>query len=123
MVFKDLPLIRIGHMRFKFGGTHTGPPNLIPFKTIMPYLRGQMGWFIGTINLLGNVVLLVPIGFLMRIDFPKMRWPMALVIAFATGLAIEGMQEVFQVGIFDIDDVTLNALGVMVGFWIKGKKK
>ena len=38
-------------------------------------------------------------------------------LAAAAGLAIEGMQVVLRVGIFDIDDVILNALGVMIGYW------
>lgn len=34
-----------------------------------------------------------------------------------TGLAIELTQMVLHIGIFDIDDVILNSLGVMLGFW------
>jgi glycopeptide antibiotics resistance protein len=34
IVFKNLPLIRIGSLMIKFGGTQQGPANLVPFKTI-----------------------------------------------------------------------------------------
>ena len=64
MVFKDVPLIRIGSLMIKFGGSHEGPASLIPFKTILPYLLGEKGLIIAGINLVGNVVLLVPVGFL-----------------------------------------------------------
>ncbi len=117
MVFKEMPLIRIGHLRLNFGGTQEGPANFIPFKTILPYLMGERGWMIAGINLIGNIILLVPIGFLAPFVHWNMTWKKSLILAVAAGLALEGMQAVFHVGIFDIDDVILNGLGVMVGFW------
>lgn len=116
MVFKDLPIIRIGAMRLNLGGTHEGAPNLIPFKTIFLYMRGQMGLFMALINLIGNIILPFPIGFLVAFDFPKLTWKKCLAIAIATGLLIETLQAVLHVGIFDVDDIILNALGVMLGY-------
>ena len=40
-----------------------------------------------------------------------------MIIALATGLAIEITQVILKVGIFDIDDVILNGIGVIIGFW------
>lgn len=117
MVFKDLPVIRIGALMFNFGGTHEGPANLLPFKTILPYLLGEKGLVIAGINLVGNVVLLVPIGFLVPFVVANMTSKKSLALAVAAGFAIEGMQALLHVGIFDIDDVILNGLGVMVGYW------
>jgi len=117
MVFKDMPLIRIGPLMLNFGGTHEGPANLVPFKTILPYLLGDKGLMIAVINLAGNIVLLVPIGFLVPFVYQNITWKKSLALAVAVGFAIEGMQALFHVGIFDIDDVILNALGVMVGYW------
>ena len=117
MVFKDMPLIRIGPLRFNFGGTQEGPANLIPFKTILPYLLGEKGFMIAAINLVGNIVLLVPIGLIVPLVFRNITWKKSLAVALAAGFAIEGMQALLHVGIFDIDDVLLNALGVMVGYW------
>ena len=117
MVFKDLPTIRLGRLRFNFGGTQEGPANLVPFKTILPYLLGEKGFIIAIINLVGNIVLLVPIGFLVPFVYRNMTWKKSLALAVAAGFTIEGMQAVFRVGIFDIDDIILNALGVMVGYW------
>lgn len=117
MVFKDVPHIRIGPLMFNFGGTQDGAANLVPFKTILPYLLGDKGFVIAFINLAGNIVLLVPIGFLVSFIYPDMTWKKSLALAIAPGLAIEGMQAVLHVGIFDIDDVILNGLGVMVGYW------
>ena len=117
MVFKDMPLIRIGSLRFNFGGTQEGPANLIPFKTILPYLLGEKGFMIAAINLVGNIVLLVPIGLIVPLVFRNITWKKSLAVALAAGFAIEGMQALLHVGIFDIDDVLLNGLGVMVGYW------
>lgn len=117
MVFKDVPVIRVGPMMLNFGGTHVGRANLIPFKTILPYLLGEKGLIIGSINIVGNIVLLVPIGFLVPFVYRKMTWKKSLVLAVAAGLSIELMQELLRVGIFDIDDVILNAVGVLIGYW------
>ena len=118
MVFKDLPTIRIGQLMLNFAGTESGhPANFVPFKTILPYLFGYKGLIIAGINLVGNVVLLVPIGFLVMLVYPNMTWKKSVALAVAAGLAIEVMQTVLRVGIFDIDDVILNALGVMIGYW------
>lgn len=69
MVFKDVPLIRMGSLRINFGGSHEGPANLLPLKTILPYLLGKKGLIIAGINLVGNVVLLCQLDFLFRSSF------------------------------------------------------
>jgi glycopeptide antibiotics resistance protein len=119
LVFKDVPPIRIGSLMLNFGGTDAGrPANFLPFKTILSYLLGEKGLIIAGINLGGNIALFVPIGFLVSFVYRKLTWQKSLALAVAVGLAIEGMQVVFRVGIFDIDDVILNALGVMTGYWV-----
>jgi glycopeptide antibiotics resistance protein len=118
MVFKDMPTIRIGSLMLNFSGTDGGhPANLVPFKTILQYLLGDKGWIIAGANLVGNIAPLVPIGFLVPFVYRHMTWRKSLALAAAAGLAIEGMQVVLRVGIFDIDDMILNALGVMIGYW------
>ncbi|ETZ21925.1 VanZ family protein [Pedobacter sp. V48] len=117
MVFKDVPMIRIGSLMIYFGGSQTGPANLVPFKTILVYLLGEKGLIIGGINLIGNIILLVPVGLLGSLAFPNITWKKMLALAVAAGFAIEGLQVILSVGIFDIDDVILNGLGVMIGYW------
>lgn len=118
MVFKDVPTIKIGQLMLNFGGTQADrPANFLPFKTILPYLLGENGLMIAGINLIGNIALLVPIGFLVPFVSRSITWKKSLALAVAVGLAIEVMQVVLHVGIFDIDDVILNGLGVMIGYW------
>src|SRR6185369_111997 len=118
MVFKDIPTIRIGSLMLNFAGTNGGhAPNFVPFLTIVPYLLGFKGWIIAGVNLGGNIALLVPIGLLAPLVYRRMTWKASLALGVAAGLCIEVMQTVLRVGIFDIDDVILNALGVMIGYW------
>lgn len=118
MVFKDMPTIQIGQLMLNFSGTNAGHgPNFVPFKTILPYLLGHKGLIIAGINLIGNIALLIPIGFLVPCINQKLNWKNSLFIAIISGLTIEMMQVVLGVGIFDIDDILLNALGVMIGYW------
>lgn len=119
MVFKDAPMVRVGHLMLNFAGTDGGhPPNFIPFATIAPYLLGHKGLIIAGINLAGNVILLVPVGFLVPLVFRRITWKRALALSVGSGLFIELLQAALRVGIFDIDDVLLNALGAMLGFWV-----
>jgi glycopeptide antibiotics resistance protein len=117
LVFKNA-LFKIGPLRFKFAPQGADQANFLPFKTIVPYLRGEHGRVIAIINLVGNIALFVPIGFLVPVIYRKMTWQKSLALAVAAGLAIEGMEVVFRVGVFDIDDVILNAFGVMIGYWV-----
>jgi glycopeptide antibiotics resistance protein len=117
MVYKDLPTIKIGTLILKLGGTDGGhPANFVPFKTIVPYLFGS-NLIISGSNLAGNIALLVPVGLLLPLVFKSINWKKALMLAVTAGLAIECLQVILRVGIFDVDDVILNALGVMVGYW------
>jgi glycopeptide antibiotics resistance protein len=131
MVFKDFAMVKIGHVMLNFAGTDAGHgANFVPFVTIVPYLLGYKGWIIAGVNLVGNILPLVPIGFLLPFVYRDATWKKSLVLAVATGLAIEVLQVLLRVGIFDIDDVLLNALGVMLGYcasvvltkWISERK-
>jgi glycopeptide antibiotics resistance protein len=116
VVFKAIPTIRMGHLRLKFAGPHTGPANLVPFKTIVPELLGQGNHLIDMVNLIGNIIPFMPIGLLAPLVFRSISWQKALVLGVVTGLTFEVLEVVFRVGIFDVDDVILNAFGVVGGY-------
>ena len=118
MVLKDVPLIRIGPIMLNFGGKQGGTPNFVPFKTILPYLMGENGFMIGAMNIIGNIALLVPFGFLLSLVIAKLKWKHVLLFSILSGSLIEITQVLLHVGIFDIDDVILNGLGVWVGYWL-----
>jgi glycopeptide antibiotics resistance protein len=118
VVFKAIPTIHIGHMRFRIAGPHTGPANFIPFKTILPQLMGQGNRLIDAVNLLGNIVPFMPIGLLAPIVFRSFSWKKAIALGVITGLSFEVMEVVFRVGIFDVDDILCNAFGVVLGYGV-----
>src|ERR1700722_6594314 len=118
VVFKAIPVIRLGHLRLRFAGTHTGSGNFVPFKSIVPLLSGQGNHLINMVNLFGNIIPFMPIGLLAPLVVRSISWQKALVLGVATGLTFEMMEVVFRVGIFDVDDIILNALGVMAGYGV-----
>jgi glycopeptide antibiotics resistance protein len=118
VVFKDIPVIHIGHMRLRFAGTHTGPGNFVPFKSIVPLLSGRGNQLIAMVNLFGNIIPFMPIGILAPLVVRSSSWQKALALGVVTGLTFEVMEVVFRVGIFDVDDVILNSLGVIAGYGV-----
>jgi glycopeptide antibiotics resistance protein len=70
------------------------------------------------VNLVGNIFPFMPIGFLAPYIYRRMTWRRSIFLAIATGLTMEIMEVVFRVGIFDVDDIILNAFGVMMGYWV-----
>ena len=90
---------------FQMGGV-----NLIPFRTVS--LSGVFLYI-----LLGNILMFLPFGFFPALVWRGYTWKRAL----ATGLCITGFIECGQLLVrraFDIDDLWLNTLGAMVGFWL-----
>jgi len=116
VVFKAVPTIHIGHLKLRLAGSYTGPGNFVPFKTIVPQFIGRGNHLMAMVNLIGNIIPFMPIGLLAPLVFRSISWQKALVLGVVTGLACEGMEVVFGVGIFDIDDVILNAFGVVIGY-------
>lgn len=114
MVFKGID-VETPFIMIKLDDAYQGEPNFIPFRTILPYLLGRKGLFISFVELFGNVVPLAPIGLLASLLFRRMTWSGSFALGIAVGLAIETTQAVFHVGIFDVDDILLNALGVVIG--------
>ena len=102
---------------FKFGGTDSGPANFVPFKTIVSYLLDKHGLVVAIFNLAGNIGLLVPFGFLVPLVSEKITWQKTLALAVVFCSLIELLQGILHTGIVDIDDVILNGLGIMIGYW------
>ncbi len=121
VVFKDMDMILVGKMRFYFGGTQTGPANWIPFETILAYLRGDKGLLITGLNIMGNLTLLFPLGFLAALTWEDRSFRQVALISLGIALIIEFTQMILHVGIFDIDDVLLNGLGGMIAYVITTK--
>ncbi|MGD6900436.1 VanZ family protein [Bacillus infantis] len=86
---------------------------LVPFRSII-HIMSLHGF--GT-TLMGNVLLLLPLGFLLPVWFRKLKGILRTgcsVMLFSAG--IELLQIIFGVGIGSVDDVILNTLGGLIGY-------
>ena len=93
-------------------------PNFIPLRTIGIYLANlDSGFWLR--NLVGNLVLLLPLGLVGPIVFPWLdRWLRVLLAAVAISLAIEVAQLWVPDRSADVDDLILNVVGAMLGYAI-----
>lgn len=93
------------------------PPNWVPFETIGHYC--QVGGWDSVRNLLGNLVLFVPLGLLLPALHAELR-SARLVAAFSLGvsLLIEALQYASGQRVADVDDVLLNTLGGCLGYLV-----
>jgi len=115
-------LLKLIVFKYPVGYTVVGEVNLIPFKTTLMYLSGQPTWTVALNNLVGNIALFVPLGMLLAF-IPKRSLKSVVIIAASLGIgvAMEVTQALLHAGVFDIDDILLNALGVAIGYLlIKG---
>ncbi len=94
--------------------------NLIPLKTITSYLK-----LIPSIpqialkNLLGNVIIFLPFGFLLPILWSKINSSQKIVIiSIIFSFVLEISQLILHLGSFDIDDIFLNTLGALLGYLV-----
>ncbi len=92
--------------------------NLVPFRTISAYIR-DMQYGISLINILGNIIPFIPMGFIIPMAFPFQR---NLIKTMSTCLllifSIESFQLLFYLGSFDIDDFILNLFSCFIGFML-----
>ncbi len=91
--------------------------NLIPFRSIY-----RIATFSPTIMdpiriLIGNVILFIPLGFLLPLIWRKMRKQVKVVmLGFLFSFSIEIIQFMFTHRVADVDDVFLNSLGTWKGY-------
>lgn len=92
--------------------------NLIPFAEIKRYLsyRNKIGGFHVMLNLLGNVVCFIPFGFVIPILTRKQTALRMFLLGMSASVLVELLQLVSMLGTFDVDDIILNTLGVLIGY-------
>lgn len=94
--------------------------NLVPFEEIRRFIQYRdyvtTGAFV--LNLIGNLLVFFPVGFLVPIWKINKKGCLWIVLySFLFSLCIESLQLVTKVGVFDVDDLLLNTLGGVFG-WI-----
>lgn len=104
------------------GSGNVGDINVIPFHEIRRYMNhvDSLGLFAVAANLLGNVLLFMPLGYFLPSFFARERLrphftiPMCMCIS----IAVEFSQFMTKTGSMDIDDVILNTLGGIIGYLV-----
>ena len=95
--------------------------NFIPFKTIVEYIQRYRNGFqiLSVTNLLGNLMLFLPMGMALPCLFKKLNrfWKVVLCVLTVVVL-VEITQGLLRVGSIDIDDVIFNVSGAMIGYAI-----
>lgn len=94
--------------------------NIIPFHEIKRFLHmfSDSPMYVAR-NLIGNIVLFIPFGALIRwVINRSICWYQAVSYTFLFSLSVELLQLFARVGSFDVDDIILNTLGGLCGFWI-----
>lgn len=92
--------------------------NLVPFRTISSQLHLlKILPSIAVKNLIGNIVIFAPFGFLFPMGYKNMRkCHRTFMAGLIYILMIEFIQFVCMLGAFDVDDIILNSIGVICGF-------
>ena len=95
--------------------------NLVPFKSIILYIRAlsdhSMNMDTPVRNLLGNLLMLLPMGLYLPGFFKRLRKLGAFCICMAALIfVIEATELLLRRGSFDIDDFILNMAGALIGF-------
>lgn len=90
--------------------------NLIPFRSISPYLRNITEPYAFK-NIAANILVFIPLGFFVSNKNSKNVFK-TLVICLSVILSIECIQLLFKIGFFDVDDIILNFIGSLIGMGI-----
>ena len=96
--------------------------NLIPFRTLRLFgellVSGVRSYIrMAVINLGGNVIMFIPLGFLLPRVFPHLTsLPRVLLVTAVLITAVEITQLFTLVGSCDIDDLILNVIGSAIGY-------
>ena len=93
--------------------------NLVLFDEIRRFIKYRDSVSTGAflLNLIGNLVVFFPLGFLIPVYREKKTGPVRILIySFLFSLGMEVLQLITRVGVFDVDDLFLNTVGGMLGY-------
>ena len=94
-----------------FQDSNYGVSNYIPFKEIFRYNIGSRKFIK---NILGNIMLFIPYGFLSSYILKNRKISITFILSLIVSVTIEVVQ--YHIGrVFDIDDIILNVLGGIIG--------
>lgn len=94
--------------------------NLKPFLEIRRGIEhiDMVGYRYVLVNIAGNIVAFMPFGFLLPLIMErKVHTGSVLVYSFLLTVCAESTQLLSRTGAFDVDDLILNTVGGVLGYW------
>ena len=93
--------------------------NLTPFSTIRLFSSARVSSEYSYKNIGGNIIGFIPLGILFPLAFPFLKNRIRLTgFIFAISLLFETFQLITGIGVFDVDDLLLNTLGGIAGYFL-----
>lgn len=104
--------------------------HLIPFESTFnsirfaatndyPQIHKNHQWYLTVRNIVGNLLLFFPFGFLLPLISKRFtKYSDLLYATLGITLFAETLQYCFVVGVFDIDDIIYNCIGSLYGLWL-----
>ncbi|EQB87226.1 glycopeptide antibiotics resistance protein [Clostridium punense] len=118
LVVIGLTICKRAMLEFSF--YHSFHTNYIPLvETIKMFKNNTMGIGYGFYNVIGNILLFMPLGFFIPLLFQRKNNVRAVAkYGFITSLTIEIIQFFTAINLTDVDDLIFNTLGTILGLGI-----
>lgn len=114
LLFYSVGFDRVEHAEYRY--------NITMFQEIMRYYNLGMrtnNWNLFVLNVIGNIVVFMPIGMFLPSLFSRCRNIFyTTILTLEISLCVELVQLLTKVGSFDVDDLLLNTLGGICGYII-----
>jgi glycopeptide antibiotics resistance protein len=111
----------INNSTLRLGNYNGVSHNLVPFDTIRIYIFNFHSYNFDTwfYNTFGVLLVFIPLGLLLPVVFVNLRTLRNIIFTSVyVSILIEVLQYIALLGVFDIDDIILNTLGTVLGFWL-----
>ena len=92
---------------------------LLPFVSTILFVQNTTSWESIIINLFGNIIMFIPFGFLGWLNAKYFSFKKLIVDFLSALIIVEALQYLTRLGVFDIDDLALNSIGVWMGFQMR----
>lgn len=92
---------------------------LLPLVSTILFVQNTTSWESIIINLFGNIIMFIPFGFLGWLNGKYFSFKKLIVDFLSALIIVEALQYLTRLGVFDIDDLALNSLGVWIGFQMR----
>ena len=92
---------------------------LLPLVSTILFVQNTTSWESIIINLLGNIIMFIPFGFLGWLNAKYFSFKKLIVDFLSVLIIVEALQYLTRLGVFDIDDLALNSIGVWIGFQMR----